>query len=144
MCSTGTPTPTGTSTDKHQHPNYMGRIRSFIACLTLVITGSVCCGQNVRVSDYSFRKAVEAFYDEACLLARMGRTGDALEVEETSDVSISPVEASFMLKNDCLSEKDSKDKKNYLTASGEISEGAAINIKEVVASDITLKDIIKH
>lgn len=58
-----------------------------------------------------------------------------------SDVTISSVEANFMLKNDYLSEKDFKGRRNYLTASGEISEGAVINIKEVVVGDVTLKNI---
>lgn len=58
-----------------------------------------------------------------------------------SDVTISSVEASFMLKNDYLSENDFKGRRNYLTASGEISEGAVINIKEVVVGDVTLKNI---
>ena len=42
----------------------MRRFSSFITCLMLMMTSTVCCGQNVRVSDYNFRKAAEAFYEE--------------------------------------------------------------------------------
>ena len=58
-----------------------------------------------------------------------------------SDVTISSVEANFMLKNDYLALKDFRGKKNYLTASGEISEGAVICIKEVIVGDVVLKNI---
>jgi len=58
-----------------------------------------------------------------------------------SDVTISSVEAGFMLKNDYLTEKDFKGKRNYLNASGEITEGAVICLKEVQVGDVTLKNI---
>ena len=58
-----------------------------------------------------------------------------------SDVTISSVEANFMLQNDYLASKDFKGKKNNLTASGEISEGAVICIKEVIVGDVVLKNI---
>lgn len=48
-----------------------------------------------------------------------------------SDVSMSTVEATFMLKNDYLSPKDILGKQNYITATGEISEGTAINLRNV-------------
>ena len=58
-----------------------------------------------------------------------------------SDVTISSLEAGFMLKNDFLNEKDFKGKRNYVTASGEITEGAVICLKEVKVGDVTLKNI---
>ena len=58
-----------------------------------------------------------------------------------SDVTISSVEANFMLKNDYLSSKDFKGNRRYLTADGNISDGAVICIREVQVGDVTLKNI---
>lgn len=58
-----------------------------------------------------------------------------------SDVSISSVEANFMLKNRYLSEKDIKGKAYYQTANGEISEGTTITLKEVKIGDAVLKNV---
>ena len=58
-----------------------------------------------------------------------------------SDVTISSVEADFMLKNDYLAIKDFKGSRKYLTADGNISEGALISIREVKVGDAVLKNI---
>lgn len=58
-----------------------------------------------------------------------------------SDVTLSSVEANFMLKNDYLSEKDFKGSRRYLTADGTIANGAIVRIKEVKVGDVTLKNI---
>lgn len=48
-----------------------------------------------------------------------------------STVTLSSVEATFMLKNGYLSSSDVIGKQHFLTASGEVSEGTVINIREV-------------
>lgn len=58
-----------------------------------------------------------------------------------SNVTISSVEANFMLKNGLLSSKDIKGKAHYLTASGDIHEGTVITIREVRVGDAVLKNI---
>ena len=58
-----------------------------------------------------------------------------------SDVTISSVEADFMLKNDYLSERDFRGTRKYLTASGSICDGAVICLKEVKVGDVSLKNI---
>ena len=58
-----------------------------------------------------------------------------------SDVSISSVEATFMLKNDYLSSSDVIGKQNYMTADGNITEGTIINLRDVKLGNIHLKDI---
>lgn len=58
-----------------------------------------------------------------------------------SDVTISSVEANFMLKNDYLTEDDIRGKKNYMTASGEIHEGTVITLREVKVGEAVLKNI---
>lgn len=58
-----------------------------------------------------------------------------------SDVTISSVEANFMLKNGYLNEADFMGKQNFVTATGEIHEGTIINLREVRVGDITLTNI---
>lgn len=58
-----------------------------------------------------------------------------------SDVSISSVEATFMLKNDYLSASDIIGRQNYITADGNITEGTVINLREVKLGNIHLNDI---
>ena len=58
-----------------------------------------------------------------------------------SDVTISNVEANFMLKNGYLSDADFLGKQNYVTATGEIHEGTVINLREVRVGDVVLNDV---
>ena len=58
-----------------------------------------------------------------------------------SDVTLSSVEANFMLKNDYLNEKDFKGSRRYLTADGSIANGAVVRIKEVKVGDVILNNI---
>lgn len=58
-----------------------------------------------------------------------------------TDVSISSVEANFMLKNGYLTNADFMGKQNYVTATGEIHEGTIINLREVRVGDVVLRDI---
>ena len=58
-----------------------------------------------------------------------------------SDVSMSSVEATFMLKNDYLSTSDIIGRQNYMTANGNITEGTVINLRDVKLGNIHLNDI---
>ena len=58
-----------------------------------------------------------------------------------ADVSISSVEANFMLKNGYLTNADFMGKQNYVTATGEIHEGTVINLREVRVGGVVLRDI---
>jgi len=58
-----------------------------------------------------------------------------------SDVTISSVEANFMLKNDYLSKDDVKGKKYYQIANGDLTEGTVITLKEVKVGDAVLKNV---
>lgn len=58
-----------------------------------------------------------------------------------SDVTISNVEANFMLKNGYLKESDIKGKKYYQIASGEIQAGTTITIREIKIGDAVLKNV---
>ncbi|MBQ0016425.1 MAG: tetratricopeptide repeat protein [Bacteroidales bacterium] len=58
-----------------------------------------------------------------------------------SDVSISSVEAAFMIKNGYLTEKDILGKQRYLTANGDVSEGTVINLSSVELGGLTLSNV---
>lgn len=58
-----------------------------------------------------------------------------------SDVSISKVEADFMLKNNYLSKNDIKGRQYYQTADGGISEGTVITLKDVKIGEAMLHNI---
>lgn len=58
-----------------------------------------------------------------------------------SDVFLSSVEATFMVKNGYLSSSDVVGKQRYLTADGNVSEGTVINLKEVKFGTLHLDNI---
>ncbi|MDR2970678.1 MAG: tetratricopeptide repeat protein [Bacteroidales bacterium] len=58
-----------------------------------------------------------------------------------SIITISSLEAAFMLKNNYLNEYDFKSKKNYQTASGDIMEGTKIVLRKVMIGDLELNNI---
>lgn len=58
-----------------------------------------------------------------------------------SDVSLSSVEATFMVKNGYLSSSDVVGKQRYLTADGNVSEGTVINLKEVKFGTLHLDNV---
>lgn len=58
-----------------------------------------------------------------------------------SDVTLSMVEATFMMKNGYLSDKDVVGSQRYVDANGEVSVGTVINLKNVSFGDLELKNI---
>lgn len=58
-----------------------------------------------------------------------------------SDVSLSNVEATFMMKNDYMKNTDVVGRQNYMNANGEVSEGTVINIRTVKFGDLHLDNI---
>jgi clan AA aspartic protease (TIGR02281 family) len=58
-----------------------------------------------------------------------------------ADITISSLDAAFMLKNNYLTEYDFKGKQNYRTASGDIAEGTKIRLRKVKIGDLELNNI---
>lgn len=58
-----------------------------------------------------------------------------------SSVTISSVEANFMLKNGYLQEADIKGKEYYSVATGEIHEGTTIRLREIKIGDAILRNV---
>ena len=58
-----------------------------------------------------------------------------------SDVTMSTVEATFMLKNGYLTPLDIRNRQNYITADGSIIEGTIINLRRVELGNLSLDNI---
>ena len=58
-----------------------------------------------------------------------------------NDVTISSVDATFMLKNEYLKPSDITSKKNFMNAYGEIIDGTIINLRKVIFGGLELNDI---
>lgn len=58
-----------------------------------------------------------------------------------SDVTMSSVEATFMLKNGYLKESDLSGKQYYRTADGSIAEGVKVSLQNVVFAGLTLSNV---
>jgi clan AA aspartic protease (TIGR02281 family) len=58
-----------------------------------------------------------------------------------SDVTISNVEATFMMKNGYLDRRDVVGNQRYMDANGDINVGTVINLKSVSIGDLELKNV---
>jgi clan AA aspartic protease (TIGR02281 family) len=58
-----------------------------------------------------------------------------------SDVTISNVEATFMMKNGYLDRRDVVGNQRYMDANGDINVGTVINLKSVFIGDLELKNV---
>lgn len=58
-----------------------------------------------------------------------------------SDITISSVEAAFMLKNGYLEERDLGGVQNYRTVSGELVEGTIVNLREIRLGSVTFENL---
>lgn len=94
---------------------------------------------EMLVSEVQMKKMAGGTYEVPCSIN--GLPLKFIFDTGASDVTISSVEANFMLKNDYLAAKDFKGNRRYLTADGNISDGAVICIREVQVGDVTLKNI---
>lgn len=92
-----------------------------------------------EISEVEMKKMYSGTYEIPCSV-----NGLSLKMvfdTGASDVTISAIEANFMLKNGYLSEDDVKGKNRYMTASGDIHEGTILRLKEVQLGDTVLKNI---
>ena len=92
-----------------------------------------------EISEVEMKKMYSGTYEIPCQV-----NGLSLKMvfdTGASDVTISSVEAGFMLKNGYLSESDIKGNTHYMTASGDIHEGTILKLKEVKLGDAVLKNI---
>ena len=95
--------------------------------------------QTETVSEIQMKKMYSGVYEILCTINELPLkfifdTG-------ASSVSISSIEASFMLKNGYLRPDDIKGKDYYSTATGEIHEGTVIRLREIKIGDIILRNV---
>lgn len=105
--------------------------------------------------DLSMLAKEEQEYTEECIEIPMQKDGTLYSVKcevnglplhflfdtGASSVTISTVEATFMLKNGYLKSSDLSGKQYYMTASGQIAEGTSVLLKTVNFGGIVLHDI---
>jgi len=58
-----------------------------------------------------------------------------------TNITISSLDAAFMLKNNYLNEYDFRERRNYLTASGDIVEGTKVRLRKIKIGDLELNNI---
>ena len=95
--------------------------------------------EEKSVSEVAMKKMYGGTYEVPCSVN--GLPLKMIFDTGASDVTISSVEANFMLKNGYLSDEDVKGKRNYMTASGDIHEGTILRLKEVKLGEAVLKNV---
>lgn len=91
------------------------------------------------ISEIAFTRHVGGTFEVPCQIN--GLPLQMIFDTGASDVTISSVEANFMLKNRYLSDKDIKGKRYYQVATGELSAGAVITLREVMIGDVLMKNV---
>lgn len=91
------------------------------------------------VSEIDIKKMYSGIYEVPCSIN--GLPLKFIFDTGASTVSISSIEAMFMLKNGYLSESDVKGKEYYTIATGEIAEGTIIVIPEIKIGEAYLRNI---
>lgn len=94
---------------------------------------------GIEISEVEMKKMYSGTYEIPCQVN--GLPLKMIFDTGASDVTISSVEANFMLKNGYLSETDIKGTSRYITASGDIHEGTVLKLKEVKLGNAVLKNI---
>ena len=120
-------------------PEFIALIEEYKAKPKVVIENQVLRDEIGVVSEVQMKKMYSGVYEVPCII-----NGPQLKfVFDTgaSNVSISSVEAAFMLKNGYLKEEDIRGKEYFSTATGEIREGAKLNLREIKIGDAILKNV---
>lgn len=120
-------------------PEFITLIEEYKAKPKVVIENQVMRDEIGVVSEVQMKKMYSGVYEVPCII-----NGLQLKfVFDTgaSNVSISSVEAAFMLKNGYLKEEDIRGKEYFSTATGEIREGAKLNLREIKIGEAILKNV---
>ena len=122
------------------HPDFIALIDEYKSKQIATFSNAENVSDEISViSEIQMKKMYSGIYEVACIINDLPLkfifdTG-------ASSVSISSVEASFMLKNGYLKEEDIKGKEYFSTATGEIHEGTIIRIREIKIGDAVLKNV---
>lgn len=121
------------------HPDFIALIEEYKGKPKLVTENLKLVDEIGTISEVQMKKMYSGVYEVPCII-----NGLQLKfVFDTgaSNVSISSVEAAFMLKNGYLKEEDVRGKEYFSTATGEIREGAKLNLREIKIGDAILKNV---
>jgi len=121
------------------HPDFIALINEYKAKLAITVPSSDVDAKPSLITEVQMKKLYSGVYEVACAIN--GLPLKFIFDTGASAVSISSVEASFMLKNGYLTEKDIKGKEYFSTATGEIHEGAIIRLREIKIGDAVLKNV---
>ncbi len=120
-------------------PEFQTLIEEYKAKPINIIEKGASADKVETISEIQIRKMYSGVYEVPCTINELPLkfifdTG-------ASTVTISSVEASFMLKNGYLKEADIKGKEYYSTATGEIHEGTKIRLREIKIGDSVLRNV---
>ena len=122
------------------HPDFIALIKEFKDKPIATINGNEDSLDEISViSEVQMTKMYSGVYEVACTI-----NGLPLKfVFDTgaSAVTISSVEATFMLKNGYLTTDDIKGKQHFSTATGDIHEGTIIRLREIKIGEAILKNV---
>ena len=122
------------------HPDFIALINEYKSKpMTVIGEGDNLHDDIYVISEVQMKKMYSGIYEVECTI-----NGLPLKfVFDTgaSSVTISSVEATFMLKNGYLTNDDIKGKEYFSTATGDIHEGTIIKLKEIKIGDAVLKNV---
>lgn len=121
------------------HPDFMALVEKYRNTPLYVIPQADSEEDAVTVSEIQMKKMYGGVYEVPCNIN--GLPLRFILDTGASTVSISSVEASFMLKNNFLKESDIKGKDYFSTATGEIREGTIINLRRIKVGDTELRNV---
>ena len=122
------------------HPDFIALIDEYKSKPIATFSNAENVSDEISViSEIQMKKMYSGVYEVACTINNLPLkfifdTG-------ASSVSISSVEASFMLKNGYLKEEDMKGKEYFSTATGEIHEGTIIRLRKIKIGDAVLRNV---
>ncbi len=123
------------------HPNFINLIKEYSGQYIKTIEDNKKeNGDSIAVmTEVDIKKMYSGVYEVPCNIN--GLSLKFIFDTGASTVSISSVEASFMLKNGYLSKEDIEGKEYYSVATGEIHEGTIIRLREIKIGDAILRNV---
>ncbi len=123
----------------------MAEYKALIDEYSAILATELETGEGVDAGDYE-EQVVEVPFTTEGKVCKVKCTINGLPLHfifdtGASQVSMSNVEATFMLKNDYLSSRDVMGKANYVTANGDVSEGTVVNLRDVNFGGLTLNNV---
>ncbi len=125
---------------KNNHPDFIALISEYKGKPIAVISNSSSSADEITVvSETQMKKMYSDVYEVACII----NTLPLKFILDTgaSCVSISSVEAAFILKNGYLKDGDILGQEYFSTATGEIHEGTVIRLREIRMENAVLRNI---